>query len=166
MRTNSLRFLALWAFTVLVVRGGVSVSYQGTTTTFTDEQLAALPRVELTLDDPHEKKSHRYTGFAARELIARVGAPLGEKLRGAALQLGVVIRAKDGYAVLFSLAEFDEAFSPRTLLLADRIDGQPLPEKSAPLQLIAPGDKRAARWLRMVTSFEIVTLPAAAPGKL
>ena len=128
--------------------------------TFSATTLAALPHVELTATDPHEKKEHRFTGIPVREVLARAGVPLGEKLRGPVQQLGVVVRAKDGYAVLFALAEFDESFSDRTLLLADRLDGQPLPEKSAPLQLIAPGDKKAARWTRMVTSLEIVSIPA------
>lgn len=165
MKTHRLLFLILCVLTALVARGQVRVACDGKVTVFTEAELAALPRLELTLDDPHEKKSHSYAGFAVRELLGRVGAPLGEKLRGGALQLGVIVRAKDGYAVLFSLADFDEAFSPRTLLLADRIDGHPLPERSGPLQLIAPGDKRAARWARMVVSLEVVTLPAATPAK-
>jgi hypothetical protein len=161
MRTNPLRLWAYCALTVLAARADVRVTYDHQVTVFTAAQLAALPRAELALDDPHEKKPRRYAGFAARELLAAVGAPLGDKLRGSALQLGVIVRAGDGYGVLFALAEFDAAFSARTLLLADRVDGQPLPEKSAPLQLVAPGDQRAARWVRMVTALEIVALPAS-----
>jgi len=33
----------------------------------------------------------------------------------------------------------------------------PVPENAAPFRLIAPGDKKAARWARMVTSLEITT---------
>jgi hypothetical protein len=163
MKIDRLCFLAVGFFTALVARAEVRVTYDHKVTVFTGEQLAALPHTEITLEDPHEKKLHRYAGFAARELIAQAGAPLGDKLRGAAFQLGVIVRGKDGYVVLFSLADFDDTFSTRTLLLADRMDGQPLPEKSAPLQLIAPGDKRPARWVRMVTSLEIVPMGATAP---
>jgi hypothetical protein len=95
-----------------------------------------------------------------RELLLRAGAPLGDKLRGPALTLGVLVRCKDNYTVLYSLAEFDENFSPRTIVLADREDGQPPPATAAPFRLVAPGDKRGARWARMVTSLEIVSLPA------
>src|SRR5882724_7743018 len=73
---------------------------------FTAAQLAALPHVDLTAANPHEKKEHRYSGVPVREFLARAGAPLGEKLRGKA-------RSKDGYGVLFALAEFDETFSGR-----------------------------------------------------
>jgi DMSO/TMAO reductase YedYZ molybdopterin-dependent catalytic subunit len=130
------------------------------TLTLTTEEFAALPHAELKVLEPHEKKERTYSGVAVRELLAKVGAPSGEKVRGRALSLGVLVRSKDGYAVLFALAEFDENFSSRTLLLADREDGQPPPATAAPLRLVAPGDKRGARWARMVTSIEIVAVGA------
>lgn len=131
---------------------------------FTAAEFAALPRTELTVADPHNQAPRHFSGVAVRELLARAGAPLGEKLRGPALQLAVVFRAKDGYGVVFALAEFDEAFSNRTLVLADREEGQPLADKAAPLQLVAPGDKKAARWARMITAIEIVSLADGAPA--
>lgn len=81
-------------------------------------------------------------------------------MRGPALTMGVIVRCKDNYSVLYSLAEFDAAFSSRTILLADREDGGPPPATAAPFRLVAPGDKRGARWARMVVSLEIVSLPA------
>ena len=83
---------------------------------------------------------------------------MGEKFRGAALGLAVVVHCKDGYTVLFSLAEFQEGFSSRTIVLADRADGDILPPSAAPLRIIVPGDKRPARSARQVTSLEIVSL--------
>ncbi len=127
---------------------------------FTAAEFSALPHTDLTAVEPHEMKERRYTGVTVRELLTRAGAPLGEKLRGAALTMGVLVRCKDGYTVLYSLAEFDENFSSCTVLLADREDGAAPPATAAPLRLVAPGDKRGARWARMVTSLEIVTLPA------
>jgi DMSO/TMAO reductase YedYZ molybdopterin-dependent catalytic subunit len=74
-------------------------------------------------------------------------------------------QSKDGYSTLFALAEFDDAFSNRTILLADSEDGKPLPENAGPMRIVAPGDKRAARWARMVTSIELVHIPEKAPLK-
>ena len=127
------------------------------TLVFTAAEFAALPRTELRTLEPHEKKERLYSGVTIRELLARAGAPLGEKLRGPALALGVLVRSHDGYTVLFSLAEFDAAFSSRTLLLADREDGAAPPATAAPLRLVAPGDTRGGRWSRMVASLEIVS---------
>lgn len=127
--------------------------------TLTADQFRALPHTDLTANDPHLKLDHRYSGVPVHDLLARVGAPLGEKLRGQALQLAVVFHSKDGYATLFALAEFDDAFSDQTILLVDTEDGKPLPENAGPLRVVAPGDKRAARWARMVISIELIRLP-------
>lgn len=88
--------------------------------------------------------------------LARAGAPLGDRLRGPALQLFVMVHCRDGYAVSFTLPDFDEAFGGRRILLADAEDGHPLPANAAPPRLIVPGDKKAARWARQVASIEIV----------
>lgn len=129
------------------------------TLTFTAAEFAALPRTELRAVEPHEKKERLYSGVTVRELLTRIDAPLGEKLRGPALTMGVLVRTKDNYTVLYSLAEFDAAFSTRTILLADREDGAPPPATAAPFRLVAPGDTRGARWARLVTALEIVSIP-------
>jgi hypothetical protein len=122
----------------------------------TAEQISALPHQEVTAVDPHSKQEHHYSGVPVRDLLAKVDAPLGDKLHGIGLQLAVLVQSKDGYETLFSLAEFDDAFSDRVILLADAEDGKPLPDGVGPYRIVAPGDKRAARWARMVTSLEIL----------
>ena len=128
------------------------------TLTFTASEFAALPHSPLTTGDPYTQVPRHFTGVEVRELLSRAGLPLGDKLSGPALQLAVIFRSPDGYGVVFALADFDDNFTQRTLLLADQEDGKPLLEKAAPFQLIVPGDKKAARWARMVTSIEIVSL--------
>jgi DMSO/TMAO reductase YedYZ molybdopterin-dependent catalytic subunit len=129
------------------------------TLTFTAEEFAALPHTELKLAEQADKDARTYAGVAMRELLARAGAPLGDKLRGPALLTSVIVRCKDNYAVLFSLAEFDENFSSRVILLADREEGEILPPSAAPLRLVLPGDKRGARSAKQVMSIEIVSPP-------
>jgi hypothetical protein len=135
------------------------------TVTLTAAEFAALPHVECTVMDGHSGKTRQFSGVAVRDLLARIDAPLGPQLRGAALQLAVVAYAQDGYSVVYTLADFDEAFSTRTIILADSENGQPLPATAAPFQLVAPGDKRPARWTRMVTKIEIVRVgvPSTSP---
>ena len=77
-----------------VDEGVLRVSYAGKTVVFTAADLAALPHQDITATDAHEKKPHTYSGIPARELLVRAGAPFGEKLRGQALRLVVVARAK------------------------------------------------------------------------
>jgi len=132
------------------------VSYDGRTAVFSAADLAAMHHITVKALDGHDRKVHEYTGIAAHDVLAQVGVPSGEKMRGPALRLIVIARAKDGYEVALSLAEFDEMFSDRQILLVDQEDGLPLPQKVGPLHLLLPGDKRTARWARMVNSLEVV----------
>lgn len=141
----------------------LTVSGGGKTLTYTLADFAALPHLAVTAVDPHARVPHQYSGVLVHDLLAKVGMPGGDALRGALLRQAVIVRASDGYATLFALAEFDENFSDRTIILADRQDGEPLPPTLGPLRLIVPNDKRAARWARMVTALEIVALPGKAP---
>jgi hypothetical protein len=153
-------------FNLLAEEPVLKITSPEKTLTFTAAEFAALPHTPLTAADPYTQVPRHFNGVAVTELLTRLGVPLGDKLRGAALQLVVVVRAKDNYSVVFALADFDDQFSHRTLLLADQEDGKALVEKSGPFQLIAPGDKKAARWVRMVTSIEIfpAVKPSASPG--
>lgn len=142
---------SLGAETILTVTGAAA------TITLSAEDFAALPRAEAKLADMHGGREKLYSGVAIRDVLLKAGAPLGDKFRGPALAMGVVVRCKDGYTVLFSLAEFDDAFSSRTILLADHEDGGTLPPSAAPLRIISPGDKRGARSARQVVAIELVS---------
>jgi hypothetical protein len=141
----------------------LTVSGGGQMLTYSLADFAALPHLEVTALDPHAKEQHKYSGVLVHDLLAKVGMPGGDALRGALLRQAVIVHASDGYATLFALAEFDENFSDRTIILADRQDGQPLPPNAGPLRLIVPHDKRAARWARMVKALEIVSIPGKTP---
>lgn len=125
---------------------------------FTAAEFAALPRTEQKVNDGPEKKERIYSGVKMADLLAQVGAPLGEKMRGSGMTTAVLVRCKDDYTVLFALAEFDEAFSSRTILLCDKENGEMLPPSAAPLRLVTPGDKRGARSARQVSSIELVAV--------
>ncbi len=141
----------------------LKVTAPGQSVALTAQEFAALPHTEISAFNPHEKKDHRYSGVPVHDLLAKVGVPFGEKLRGAALRMAVMVHSRDGYATLFAVAEFDELLSSRTILLVDSMDGEPLPPSLGPLYVVAPGDKRAARWARLVTSIEVVQVPASGP---
>jgi hypothetical protein len=60
--------------------------------------------------------------------------------------------------VVFALAEVDPAFAVRDIIIADKRDGKALDAKEGPLRIVAPGDKRAARWIRQVTALRLITI--------
>lgn len=158
MRRFLLPVFILLALTAAAAEPVLQITTPEKSLALTAEDFAALPHQDLAVADPHDQHTRHFTGVAVRELLTRAGAPLGDQLRGPALQLAIVFRAKDGYGVVFALADVDEAFSNRTLLLADQEDGKPLGENAGPFQLVAPGDKKAARWGRMITTIEVVSL--------
>ena len=149
--------LVLSALHIFAAAPLVSIIHAGATTTLSAEDFAALPRAEVKLAEMQGRQEKLYSGVAMRDVLIKAGAPLGDKLRGPAQATGVLVKCKDGYTVLFALAEFDEAFSSRTILLADREDGESLPPSAAPLRIISPGDKRGARSARQVVAIELVS---------
>jgi len=119
--------------------------------------LAAFSRQTIHVTD-EKGIPVEYAGVPAAEILEKAGAPLGKELKGPHMATGLVASAADGYRVLFSIAEFDPAFSDRVILLADRRDGKPLDAREGPLRFVVPGDKRHARWIRGVTTLEIVNV--------
>jgi hypothetical protein len=70
----------------------------------------------------------------------------------------LLVEAADGYKVVFAVTEFDPAFATREIILADKRDGKTLDAKEGPLRIVAPGDKRPARWIRQVTTFRVIAV--------
>jgi len=122
------------------------------------DDLHKMPRITLKVTDPHEHKDETFEGVALAELLKESGVPQGPKLRGAAVATYVIAEAADGYRVIFSLAELDSDFQDSGVIVADRMDGKPLDEKAGPLRLVAPHDKRPARWIRMLQNIKVVTV--------
>jgi len=121
----------------------------------TAADLKQLPRITLDVQEPHKNAPQHYEGVRLSDLLSKAGVPLGDKLRGSALATYVVAQATDGYAVVYSLAEVDPALTDGRIILADTLDGKPLGEKVGPFRIIVPGDKRPARWIRMVNALHV-----------
>ena len=73
------------------------------------------------------------------------------------MRLYVLVKARDGYAAVFALPEFDPGFTDRVILLADRRQGHALGVVEGPFRLIVPGEKRHARWVRQVTEIDLMS---------
>jgi hypothetical protein len=161
-RLSALLGCLLSAAVLQAAEPALTISLGGKTTVLETADLAALAHQDVTAFDFHEKKDHVYSGVPVRDLLARAGVEFGEKLRGRALRQIVIVHCRDHYDIVFALAEFDDAFNNRIILLVDRQDGLPLPEGQGPVRLVVPGDKRPARWARMVTSLEVTPVEDSA----
>jgi len=123
----------------------------------TADTLAGLPRVKVEAKE-HEAPTATYEGVLLGSILERAGLPRGEKLRGKALRAIIVITATDGYEVVFTLADTDPAFTDRLIVLADKKDEKQLPEREGPFRVVAPAEKRPARWIRNVKTIAIKTV--------
>jgi hypothetical protein len=84
----------------LVGPGGQHVTISAT-------DLQSLPRQIVRVHNPHTKADETYQGVELSVLLARLDAPLGEKLRGKGLAMYVVAEGTDKYRAVYSLAEVD-----------------------------------------------------------
>lgn len=123
------------------------------------EDLRQFPRKALKVTNPHDKNEETYEGVLVTELLKRAGVPQGGQLRGAAMATYIQADAADGYRVIFSLAELDSDFQDSDVIVADTMNGAPLDAKAGPFRLVAPHDKRPARWIRMLQSITVVQIP-------
>lgn len=135
----------------LKIGGAVS-----TPLTLTAADLAKMPRKTLSVTNPHNKKTEAYEGVPLEELLRRAGVPRHEQLRGQAMATYVIAEAEDGYKVVFSLAELDSGILDSEVIVADTMDGAALAAKEGPFKIVAPHEKRPARWVRMLKSITVV----------
>ncbi len=144
--------------------GSVQILVAGkAATTFTEGDLASLPRSSITAG-AHDEKPSLWEGVALAGLLRRAGAPADKQLRGREMTKFVRVTGADGYQVVFSLTELDAAFGARNVLLVDRQDGHRLSQRDGPLRLVVMGDKRPARWVREVETIEVVD-GSSGPGR-
>jgi hypothetical protein len=107
----------------------------------------------------HEQPAELYAGVPLPVLLQLVGVR-SDSLRGKALSLRLVVEASDGYLVVLALTDLDPTLGGRRTLLANRVEGQPLPAKEAPFRLLIAGDQRPSRWARNVVAVRVRAEPA------
>jgi hypothetical protein len=138
----------LLAQTLQVING------EGHSTNITAAQIANSPH--LTVDARDHETPARFEGVPLSALLSMAGIQFGDAMRGPRMTEAVLVEAADGYKVVFALAEFDPAFATREIILADKRDGKALDAKEGPFRIVAPGDKRPARWIRQVTTLRLI----------
>ncbi len=119
--------------------------------------LATLPRTAVVVTA--QGKTVTCTGIRLSALLTRAGVLSAEHLRGPALASYVLVTARDGHRVIYSLAELEPTLGNNNVVLVNQCDDKPLPDDSGPLRLIAPEEPRPARWLRQVQSITVVAAP-------
>ena len=131
----------------------------GNKVTFTLEQLRQMPQDSVLLANPNPTTSERYEGVLLRNLLAKVDTTIGKKLHAEDLRDYVEVAGRDGYRVVFALAELDPSLQDNKVLVAISNEGKPLDNSLGPVRVIAPQDKRQARSVRQVTTITLRQAP-------
>lgn len=116
--------------------------------------ITAMKKVEVVAAD-RDGKAHHYSGVPVYEILQQAGVTLGPQLRGENMSKYLLVKSGDGYEVLFSLPELDSTFANRVIILADKMDGNPLPAGKGPFRIVVPGEKKPARWIWEVTTMTV-----------
>lgn len=153
--------LLAWMLAIPAVAQSVTViGLSGHARTFSGAQLIVLPRDKVVLKSRGGGEV-TYEGASLTALLQAVGAPSGKSLHASDMTDVVLVSARDGYRVAFSLPETDASIRGERIILADEADGHPLAAPEGPLRLVVEGDGRPARSVRMVTSIRLLRLSAS-----
>ncbi len=134
--------------------GPLRITFGKKSAEWTPATLAALPHTTLTLHNEHAKVDQTYSGVPLIELLKPLGVP--EKPHGKEFRLYLVAEGADGYQVVYSVAEATPDVHDGTVLVADSLEGKPLTD-TGPVQLVATGEKRPARWVRNLVAIRVLT---------
>ncbi len=163
MRNRSLTIIVLAALCLFRVDAysqatpsySVKVSGEVTTPlTLTAADLTAMPRTTAVAKDK-QGVPHTFAGVAIADILNKAGVTTGRQLKGENLAKYLLVTCADNYQVVFSLAELDSSFTDRVVILADQVDGKPLPAGTGPLRMVVPGEKKPARNCFQVTGMVV-----------
>jgi hypothetical protein len=138
---------------VLPPAGPLKVSYGANSSEWTAAKLATLPHTTITVYNEHAKVNQTYSGVPLTDLLTPLGVP--NKPRGKDFQLYLVAEGSDGYKVVYSVSEVTPDVHDATVIVADSLEGKPIPG-TGPLQLVATGEKRPARWVRNLVAIRVL----------
>jgi hypothetical protein len=134
--------------------GPVKITYGDKSAEWTPATLAPLPHITITVYNEHIKANQTYSGVPLASLLTPLGVP--GKPHGKDFKIYLVAEGSDGYQVVYSLGEVLPDVHDGTVLVADAVDGKPL-GNTGPVQLVATGEKRPARWVRNLSAIRVMT---------
>lgn len=125
-------------------------------TTFSAEQLAAMPHVTLEARD-HDTPA-QFQGIPLATILEKAGVKFDAKQHVPPVSEVLVVEAADGYKAAYAIGEIDPSIASTQIILADKHDGKAIDDKQGPLRVIVPTDKRGARWVRQATTLRVVSV--------
>jgi DMSO/TMAO reductase YedYZ molybdopterin-dependent catalytic subunit len=118
------------------------------------DRIGGLPRItqRVSFMTGSGEQQNEWAGPLLWNVLGASGVIDGADPREQA-HLVVRVTGADGYAAVISLGEISPQLADRPILLADQLNGSPLPDHT--LRLIVPGDRLGARSVRDVVRIAI-----------
>jgi hypothetical protein len=116
--------------------------------------LAKLPQQTIHVTDHDTPVT--FQGVRLSDVLALVDLPVGDKFHSSAASYYLQAEAADGYRAVFSWAELDPGIAEKPVYLVLKRDGKELADKEGPFELVVPGEKRNARWVRQLQALRIL----------
>lgn len=104
---------------------------------------------------PHHGEPTLYRATSLATVMAAVGLSL-DSLRVGRKAWTIIAEARDGYRVVFSVAELDPKLGPSRVWLAYETTSGPIAAAEAPYRLIVPTDARLARSIHQLVRLRVV----------
>ena len=116
--------------------------------------LAHMPPVttQVSFLTEHGAEAADYTGATLWSVLQQLHLVTSANPRDRE-KLAIVVTGHDGYAVVLAMAEIDPAFESKQILLADEVNGHPMP--AGEIRLVVPGDRHGGRSVRDVARIDI-----------
>lgn len=136
-----------------IVSATLTVNGIEQTAVVSEDDLSNLTQHTVTTTDHGAQVT--FQGVLLTDLLQKVDLPTGEKFHSTAASYYLVAAGHDGYRAVFSWAEADSSFMDKPVYVVMNRDGKPLSEKDGPLELVVPGEKRNARWVRQLVALRL-----------
>lgn len=124
----------------------------GTSVTLSAETLAGLPRAQVSVEG--KAGPDLYEGPPLSHVMRAAGLPVGMRAHGAPMRGYLVVRGADGYAAVVSAVEADKDLHGDSAILADTVNGGPLPEREGPRRVVIGDDLKSWRSVRQVVAID------------
>jgi hypothetical protein len=125
--------------------------------TLTAEDMAKMPRTTATLAS--DGGTDTYEGVLLYDILVRAGWQFGHMPAGKGAAVSILATGKDGFQAVFSIGEIDPQLAGEKVIVADKLNGQPLPDRYKPFRIVCPQDKKHARSIYSLVKLEVIKLP-------
>ena len=124
--------------------------------TLTAEDLARMPHASATLAS--DGGTDTYEGVLLYDILVKAGWQFGHMPAGKGSPVCILATGKDGFQAVFSIGEIDPQLAGEKVIVADKLNGQPLPDRYKPFRIVSPQDKKHARSIYSLVKLEVIKL--------